>query len=284
MSEVIRRPEDRRVRIGPISLHYLDWGTAGKPPMLLLHGGSQTAHSWDEFARAMCDRYHIVAPDQRGHGDSDWAPDKDYSRAAFLGDLERLIAHLGWDRFILMGLSMGGMNAITYAGTHPDRVERLVIVDVGPEILPKGVEAIRRFVSAGPDEIDSFDEYVAMAHRFNPRRSIENLRDRLGHNLRQQPNGKWSWKFDKVFRDPDRLPRPDSAALWDLVGRIRAPSLVVRGEQSDVLDPGIADRMAGILPHGSVVTIPGAGHSVMGDNPPAFREAVEHFLAAHPVA
>lgn len=280
----VQRPDDCRVQIGAISMHYLDWGMAGRQPMLLLHGGSQTAHSWDEFARAMRDRYHVIVPDQRGHGDTDWAPDKDYSRAAMLGDIEGLVAHLGWDRFILMGLSMGGVNAITYAGTHPDKVERLVIVDVGPEILPAGVATIRRFVSAGPDEIDSFDDYVEMAHRFNPRRSIENLRERLGHNLRQQPNGKWSWKFDKVFRDPDRLPRQDAAVLWDLVGRIRAPSLVVRGEQSDVLDPGIADKMAGILPQGSVVTIPGAGHSVMGDNPPAFLAAVERFLAAHPIA
>lgn len=280
----VQRPDDCRVQIGAISMHYLDWGMAGRQPMLLLHGGSQTAHSWDEFARAMRDRYHVIVPDQRGHGDTDWAPDKDYSRAAMLADIEGLVAHLGWDRFILMGLSMGGVNAITYAGTHPDQVERLVIVDVGPEILPAGVATIRRFVSAGPDEIDSFDDYVEMAHRFNPRRSIENLRERLGHNLRQQPNGKWSWKFDKVFRDPDRLLRQDAAVLWDLVGRIRAPSLVVRGEQSDVLDPGIADKMAGILPQGSVVTIPGAGHSVMGDNPPAFLAAVERFLAAHPIA
>ena len=277
------QPTDRWVRIGAINLHYLDWGTAGRPPVLLLHGGAQTAHSWDEFARAIRDRYHVIALDQRGHGDSDWAPDADYSGPAFLRDLEGFLDHLGWDRFTLLGLSMGGINAITFAGTHPERVARLVIVDVGPEINRAGVEAIRRFVSGGPEEIDSFDDFVAMAHRFNPRRSIENIRERLSHNLRQQPNGKWTWKFDKVFRDPERVRPRDSAALWELVGKIRAPTLVVRGEQSDVLDPEVAERMAAILPAGRVVTIPGAGHSVMGDNPPAFRAAVEEFFAEHPV-
>ena len=281
MSE-LKQPIDRWVQVGAVNLHYLDWGTAGQPPVLLLHGGAQTAHSWDEFARAIRDDFHVVALDQRGHGDSAWAPDADYTTAAFLADLEGFVAHLGWDRFTLMGLSMGGINAITFAGTHPEQVARLVIVDVGPEINQAGVEAIRRFVSGGPEEIDSFDEFVALAHRFNPRRSIENIRERLSHNLRRQPNGKWTWKFDKVFRDPERVRPRDSAALWELIGKIRAPSLIVRGEQSDVLDPDVAERMAAILPAGRVVTIPGAGHSVMGDNPPAFRAAVEEFLAAHP--
>ena len=282
MSEPVQ-PVDRWTRVGDLTLHYLDWGTAGRPPVLLLHGGAQTAHSWDEFARAIRDRYQVIALDQRGHGDSDWAPDADYSGPAFLHDLEGFLDHLGWDRFTLLGLSMGGINAITFAGTHPERVAQLVIVDVGPEINRAGVEAIRRFVSGGPEEIDSFDDFVAMAHRFNPRRSIENIRERLSHNLRQQPNGKWTWKFDKIFRDPERVRPRDSAALWELVGKIRAPSLVVRGEQSDVLDPEVAQRMAAILPAGRVVTIPGAGHSVMGDNPPAFRAAVEEFFVEHPV-
>ena len=217
-----------------------EMGAAGHP-VLLLHGGGQTRHAWSRTARRLAEAgYHALALVQRGHGDSAWAPDADYTTAAFLADLEGFAAHLGWDRFTLMGLSMGGINAITFAGTHPEQVARLVIVDVGPEINQAGVEAIRRFVSGGPEEIDSFDEFVALAHRFNPRRSIENIRERLSHNLRRQPNGKWTWKFDRVFRDPERVRPRDSAALWELVGKIRAPSLIVRVEHSDVLDQDVA--------------------------------------------
>src|SRR3989338_3427086 len=115
--------------------HYLDWGNEGKQPLLFLHGGLQTAHSWDFVALSLRPHFHIRALDQRGHGDSDWAPDGDYSREAHRTDIYGLTKALDLKDFVLIGLSMGGMNSIVYTATHPERVKALVIVDVGPEIM-----------------------------------------------------------------------------------------------------------------------------------------------------
>ncbi|MBF8299492.1 MAG: hypothetical protein HW397_541, partial [Dehalococcoidia bacterium] len=129
---------DRRVTLGSLRFHYLDWGNPRAQPMLLLHGGGQTAHSWDEFSRAMRDRYHVIALDQRGHGDSQWSPDKIYSLHAQLRDVSRFVVKLGLNKIVLIGLSMGGRNAIAYAAVHPEKLNRLVIVDIGPETMARG--------------------------------------------------------------------------------------------------------------------------------------------------
>ena len=113
-----RFPLSRRADVG-IDLHYLDWGGDDKPWMLCVHGSAQNAHMWDFAALAFCDRYHIVAMDQRGHGDSAWAPDGAYDRSSYVGDLERFVDRLGMDRLVLMGLSMGGSNSIAYAAPTP---------------------------------------------------------------------------------------------------------------------------------------------------------------------
>ena len=228
---------DKEVVVGGIKLHYLDWGNPSKPPMLLLHGGAQTAHSWDEFSRSMRGDYHVIALEQRGHGDSTWAPDGDYSRKAHLKDISGFVDTLKLDKFVLVGLSMGGMNAIVYSGTYPKKVDRLVIVDIGPETMKQGREHIRQFQSE-TEQLDSMEEFVQRAHKFNPRRPIEQLRERLQWNLKQLPNGKWTWKYDNSFRNHEETPaglEARSAELWGYVKEIKAPTLLVKGAQSDVL-------------------------------------------------
>ena len=274
-------PQDRSAAVGELTLHYLDWGTAGQPSLLCLHGITQTAHSWDEVAPALARTHHVRALDQRGHGDSTWAPDGDYRLTTQNGDIERFLGAIDAAPAILVALSMGGLVALTLAARRPDLVRALVVVDIAPEVQRGGVDNIRTFVAA-TDELDTFEDFVQRAHSFNPRRSVDNIRARLRHNLRQLPNGRWTWKYDPALRNPARV-GDGMTDLWEQVARITCPVLIVRGGESDILDPEVAERFGGIV-GAEVRTVPGAGHSVMGDNPTGFLAAVEPFLAGLPPA
>jgi pimeloyl-ACP methyl ester carboxylesterase len=285
---------DRRVTARGLSFHYVDsgppqwdspqWGTPTTPPLLCLHGITQTAHSWDEVAADLSSAYRVLCFDQRGHGDSDWAPDGDYSRQTQAADLDAITDALGLTRFILAGMSMGGINAITFTARHPEKVQALIIVDVSPEIQAKGVENIRHFIQAA-DELDSFEAFVERAHQFNPRRSLDNIRSRLSHNLKQLPNGTWTWKYDKALRSPERGFHASALLnLWDDVRAIHCPTMIVKGSESDILSAESAGKLQSAIPGSCVAVVPGAGHSVMGDNPAAFVDAVRQFLTSihHP--
>jgi pimeloyl-ACP methyl ester carboxylesterase len=272
---------DRSVTVGDLTLHYLDWGTARLPSLVCLHGITQTAHSWDEVAPALARTHHVRALDQRGHGDSTWAPDGDYRIATQSIDVERFLGAIDAAPAVLVALSMGGLVALTLTARHPELVRALVVVDIAPEVQRGGVDNIRSFVTA-TDELDTFEDFVMRAHSFNPRRSLENIRARLHHNLKQLPSGRWTWKYDPVLRNPARVGE-GMADLWDQVAKIRCPVLIVRGGESDILAPEVAARFGHIV-GAEVRTVPGAGHSVMGDNPAGFLAAVEPFLAGLPPA
>lgn len=271
-------PQDRRVNASGLSFHYVEWGAAPQPALLCLHGITQTAHSWDEVATDLAADYRVLCVDQRGHGDSDWAPAGDYTRQTQAADLDAITDALGLRQFILAGMSMGGINSITFTARHPEKVRALIIVDVSPEIQVKGVENIRSFIQA-PDELDSFEAFVERAHQFNPRRSLENIRSRLSHNLKQLPSGKWTWKYDKALRSGERSFQASALQnLWDDVRAIRCPTLIIKGGESDILSAESAAKLQGVIPESRLAIVPGAGHSVMGDNPAAFVGAVRDFL------
>ena len=267
---------DGTTLLGDLRFHFLDWGTSGRPPVLLLHGGAQTAHSWDEVAPELAADHHAVALDQRGHGDSERAPGGVYRRADFVSDVRGFLDDRGWSAATLIALSMGGLNAIALAASHPDRVRGLVVVDVAPTVEPAGRDAIARQLTRR--DFDSFEEAVTAAHAFNPRRTLENIRERLRHALRQTSDGRWTYKFDPaVFGAADL----ELEALWEEVRRIRAPTLLVRGAESPILAAETAERFRRELPGCAVAEVSGAGHSVMGDNPIGFVAAVRPFLARH---
>jgi len=189
------------------------------------------------------------------------------------------------DRFVLVGLSMGGNNAYTYAAKHWDKLGGLVIVDVGPEIVPQGSRRIRDFTSAAA-ELDTIEEFVDRAVAFNPLRPREMLRRSLLHNLRQLSNGKWTWKTDRRrmegggagLRAPEEIERK-----WGYIQSIRCPTLIVRGAESDVFTQEVGERMVRLIPGGAkLVTVSKAGHTVMGDNPPEFEARVREFLKTLP--
>ena len=153
-----------------MDFHYLDWGQPDAPPVLMLHGMAQSAHTWDFSALALGDRYRLLALDQRGHGDSDWAPDGDYSLDAHLGDIGAFVEAMGLRDLVMVGLSMGGRNAFSFAALRPEIVKALVIVDIAPVSGRSGASAIRNFIER-VDELDTFEEFVDRVKGYNPRRS-----------------------------------------------------------------------------------------------------------------
>ncbi len=235
---------------------------------------------FDEFGQRAADTYRLINLDQRGHGDSEWAPDGDYTREAFVADVEAVREQLGLDRFILMGHSMGGLNAVEYTFQRPERVSALILVDVGPEAAKEGVDNIMRF-TRGPDELE-FDEFVQNAMRFNTRRTEENIRERMRHRLRPLESGKWTWKFDKRFREGEGAVRSGSQLssdeLWRRFRELAPPVLLVRGQQSDILSQEVAERTVAEIREARLAVVPEAGHSVPGDNADGFTSAVTEFL------
>jgi pimeloyl-ACP methyl ester carboxylesterase len=280
-------PASHEFHRGQMRFHYLDWGNKHLPTIVFLHGGALNAHTWDLVSLALRDEYHCVALDQRGHGDSDWAPvddsgSADYSMAAQLGDTKGFADHLALDRFILVGMSLGAINALAFAINHPERLRNLVIIDAGPEMRRPGSSRIRDFVN-GVAETVTIEAIIEKALEFNPRRDPKILRRSLMHALRQQPDGTWRWKYDRRrFQALDQEKHlAERAALGDGLSRIACPTLIVRGGESDVFHEEDGVKLAQRLPKGRFVTVPRAGHTVQGDNPKDLVAELRQFLKAN---
>ena len=274
-------PEARHVVLGGMRLHYLDWGVSGRPPVLFLHGGGLTARTWDLVCLALRESSHCFALDQRGHGDSEWSPGLEYDTAAHVGDLEALIERLGLEHPVLVGQSMGALNALAYAARHPEALAGLVLVDMTPDVQVQAAQRVFDFITA-PAELDSVEEFVERAVEFNPARDPRLLRRSLLHNLRQLPNGKWTWKYDRRGMTPEGFEqvRGEMTAIRNELGAVTCPTLVVRGERSDAVTDTSAAALADALPDAEWITIPDAGHTVQGDNPRALAEALSAFVTA----
>jgi pimeloyl-ACP methyl ester carboxylesterase len=272
-------PEEHHVIARRMRFRYLDWGTRGKPTILFLHGGGLTAHTWDVPCLALRQEYHCLAVDLRGHGDSEWSPEMDYRIEAHRDDVEALVDVLGLSRFVLVGMSLGGLAAIGFAARHAARLAALVLVDVGPETRMEGARRIQEFVAA-PAEFTSIEEVVERAMSFNPSRDPPFLRKSLQHNLRSQPNGTLTWKHDRRHRGKFDVEewRRRRLALWDEIPKITCPTLVVRGARSDVFLDEDAEKLAAALPSGRWARVEGAGHTVQGDNPRGLLEVMRPFI------
>ena len=269
-------PQSHHLIVGAMRFHYLDWGGNGHP-ILFLHGGGLNAHTWDVVALMLHERFRCIALDQRGHGDSEWSPARDYGVETQVGDIEGFIELLRLENPLLVGQSMGGLNAIGYAIRHSERIKGLVVVDVGPEVNPSGAERIREFSST--PELDSPEAFLERAVKFNPLRDPEVLRRSLFYNLRQLPSGKWTLKHDQR-RSVEDSARP-SARREHLAGQIEkisSPTLIIRGARSDILSDEAAQKFARTLPRARWVRVEGAGHNVQGDNPRGLLEAIHPFL------
>lgn len=273
---------DRTVVLRGQRFHYVDWdaptASAG-PPVVVLHGITGHARTWDDEAGLLAATRRVLVLDQRGHGDSDPAPDGDYSDEALLGDLVAFAATLGLRRFSLLALSLGGRVAINFAGRHPERVERLVVVDIGPEIAPAGRARVGALMAGAPERFETVEDVVAHMRANNPRYTDAMLRHRAQHAVRPLPGGGLTWKYDRALRDAIRQGRLRMPAdLWPQWRAITCPTLLVRGAESDVLSEVTAKRMIDALPAARLVVVAEAGHTVPGDQPAAFQSLLREFL------
>jgi esterase len=273
-------PAAHHVLLGRMRFHYLDWGTAGRPPMVFLHGGGLNAHTWDLVCASLRAERHCLALDQRGHGDSEDPGDRDYRVGSMVKDLAAFADLLGLGRFHMCGLSMGGRVAMAYAGEHAGRLHRLVIVDIGPDIAPAGLARVRGMMADSPERFASEAEAAAYIRRANPLYAEAELRHRVAHGVRPLSDGGFAWKYARGLRDMMREGRHEPVDLWSVLGRIMCPTLLVRGSESDILSPEIAKRLLDALPDGHYAEVPGAGHTVPGDQPEAFVHVVGAFLTA----
>lgn len=278
--DTVNLPQSHHIVCDGTRLHHLDWGAAfGQLPILFLHGGALTAHTWDLVCTILRGRYRCLALDQRGHGDSEWSPTVDYGPDAHRRDISAFVDKLWLHPVVLVGQSMGAINALTYTVHHPRSVTALVLVDAGPDANVGGASRIRDFITR-TREPASIDALVREAVAFNPRRHPDLLRRSLLHNLRRLPDGRWTWKYDHRLFDgtstTDLVAR--MARLWEHVPGIACPTLVVRGADSDLFTEEQAERLARALPDGRYVRISDAGHNVQGDNPVALAEAIDRFL------
>ncbi len=272
---------DQFVRVGDLNLHYVEWGEAGAPPVIMVHGLSGNAHNFDNLAPYFASRYHVISVDVRGRGESDWAADANYSNDAYIADLEGLRQALGFERMSLVGTSLGGRISMTYAGTYPDRVERAVLNDIGPEIDPRGGARIANTTRDAVTTFATMEEVIAW--HCEQRVGFSSLSDAdqrttAGHAVKEQPSGGYTWKMDPAVRTDPR--RPDPETSWKLALNIPGPVLLVRGGDSDLLSPETAQRMVAEMQDCRMVEVPGVGHAPTLTEPEALGPIREFFSLA----
>ena len=275
------RYTSRNVVARHLRFNVLDWGPEDAPVIFCLHGGHQSAHSWDLVSLSLARQYRVIAPDQRGHGDTEWARDAEYSNLEMAADAAALIEELDMRAPLIMGHSMGGRNTLLCALEHPGLARALVVVDIGPEVSDRGRRAIASFVAAN-EEFDDMDAFVENVRQYDPYRSREHIERTVRYNLFKRADGKLVSKCDRAPRKLNLNRDGGSERLTlEALADLPMPVLIVRGENSKVLAPEGAKRFAAALNHGHLATVPQCGHNVHSQNTLGFLETVEDFLAVN---
>jgi pimeloyl-ACP methyl ester carboxylesterase len=274
-----------------LRLRYADWGNTSAPPLILLHGGRDHSRSWDWTAEALRKDWHVIAPDLRGHGDSDWSPDGEYGGMANLYDLAQLIHQLKLAPVTIVAHSYGGNIALRYAGVYPANVRKLVAIEgLGPspkmlaERLAKPIDQrlrdwidARRGVAARTQRrYATLEDALKRMKEENDHLSDEQARHLTIHGVSQNEDGTLSWKFDPYMRvfPPFDVSQADVEAMW---AAITCPTLLIYGARSWASDP-VKDGRAKHFKTARVVTVPDAGHWVHHDQFDKFMEELKAFL------
>lgn len=249
-------------------------------PVLMLHGGGQTRHAWAGTAAALArEGFQSLSVDLRGHGDSGWAPDGDYSVGAFVGDLAAAIRQFDTPP-IGIGASMGGIVLLHGAASlPPGSLRALVLVDIAPKMEPDGVSRIVGFMTAHPEGFATVDAAADAVAAYLPHRPRPQDLTGLRKNLRERPDGRWVWHWDPaMLGETNMAGERDVSRLEDAARALAIPTLLVRGTQSDLLSEDGVRHFQMLVPHAEFVDVGGAGHMIVGDRNDAFTSAIMGFL------
>ncbi len=274
-----------------LRLHYVDWGNPGRPPLLLIHGGRDHCRNWDWTAAALRDDWHIIAPDLRGHGDSQWSPDGSYTMAGYIYDLAQLIHQQRLAPVTIIAHSLGGNIALRYAGIYPETVARLVAIEgLGPppsalaerraktiaERMDEWIRERRALAGRMPRRYASIEDAFRRMQEENPHLTAQQARHLTVQGVNQNEDGTYSWKFDNYVRawPPYDMPGRDIQLLWS---RISCPTLLLYGKESQSGNPA-DDGRAQPFRHARVVGIDGAGHWLHHDCLDDFLRTIREFL------
>ena len=272
-------PRSRRLQLQHVDLHYLEWGAAQSPPLLLVHGGSAHAHWWDHIAVELAQDYRVIALDLRGHGESGWVTPPSYEIDDYAADIAEVAEHLQLAPFILMGHSLGGLVAQTYAARHPSTLVALVIVDMGPRLQHnRRTQLLSRVPTPMyQDTNDLFRRFRLLPEETHAAPQL--LQHIARYGARELADGRLTLKVDRatfVRRSHD---------ISDQLCAITCPTLLVRGAESRALSAETAHEMQSCCLALQMAEIVNAGHHVFLDTPTEFLEAINHFLRSlHPVA
>jgi pimeloyl-ACP methyl ester carboxylesterase len=268
-------PEDKWFIDGDLKLHYLDWGNPNATTMLLVHGLCCEAHYWDFFAGSLRQDYHVIALDQRGHGESIWAGK--YTLEQYADDLAVLIEGMDLHDIVLIGHSQGAINVLLCTANNTGRIARLVLVDNGPEINMEFVGKVSRGLVHIPAACKSEEQAIRLIKKLElPRYSREYAQHLVRHTMKADDTGKLIFKYDPALRYSELV---NLEWLWPYIEKITCPVLVVRGMESPLLLREGVYKMRDNLPNVSLVEIENVGHFIMGENPEAFEAAIRDFLS-----
>jgi esterase len=267
-------PADRFVTVNGLRIHYLEWGSADKPPLIMLHGIGRIAHTFDHIAPHFSANYHVMAVDMRGHGDSDWDPKGAYLVEDYVKDIEGIARQLRLQNITIWGNSTGGRVAQVFAGLHPEMVSAVISEDVGPERpreIADGMTA--RLKQEDEKGWASEDELLAQQKTSSPRTSEDILRAYVHYGSKRRADGRIIWKRDPAIGN-GFIP----TELWRFVREIKAPIIYVLGGRSTIVPAATQDELRKVLPQAQIDTLPGAGHYPSEENPAAFLAIVDKFL------
>lgn len=274
-----------------LRLHYVDWGNPEAPPLLLVHGGRDHCRNWDWVARELCRDWHVIAPDLRGHGDSDWASDGNYRMAGYVYDLAQLIHQQQLAPVNIVAHSLGGNIALRYTGLYPEHVRRLVAIEglgPSPKLLEKSattpfdermrnwIEEQRKMSARLPRRYNSIEYAFKRMQEENQHLSPEQAHHLTVQGVNQNEDGTYSWKFDNYVRSwpPYDMPQSEVQFLWS---KISCPTLLMYGRESWASNPA-EDGRSSHFANATVQCIDNAGHWVHHDQLDEFLQRVKDFL------
>ena len=262
-----------------LNLHYINFETTVNKPLIMLHGMRSYAQSWNDVAQELTNDFDIYALDQRGRGESDWDPNRNYFTDAYVDDLTNFVNIKGFNKLSLMGHSMGGANSIVYASRNPEIVETLVIVDIGPHTgTSTGGARINQELNNTPTEFDSLGDVKIFWRKQRPSISEHALNERVNFTIKQLDSGKYGFKWDVhgIANGRINATQPE-IDMWDCVRKIQCPTLLIRGSNSDVLQSEVAIEMIKQNSNITLIEIPEATHYVHDDQLDLFNQEVNSF-------